>query len=148
MKPNLLLGWPTTIRAKKRHWSTFINHVLPEDLLVSSKKKKLKSNYWMFYQIFFSPQVKRWAIITYKHGIYKSCITSCRKTQNFIKLQPSAQSSRQNENFVNISITLLKNRNLSTVRTWKPAPVPKHRGWLPTETSPPPNSHETRPPHT
>ena len=24
----------------------------------------------MFYQIFFSPQVKRCAIITYKHGIY------------------------------------------------------------------------------
>ena len=24
----------------------------------------------MFYQIFLSPQVKRWAIITYKHGIY------------------------------------------------------------------------------
>ena len=26
----------------------------------------------MFYQIFFSPQVKRRAIITYKHGMYKS----------------------------------------------------------------------------
>ena len=25
----------------------------------------------MFYQIFLSPQVKRWAIITYKHGIYE-----------------------------------------------------------------------------
>ena len=25
----------------------------------------------MFYQIFFTPEVKRWAIITYKHGIYK-----------------------------------------------------------------------------
>ena len=25
----------------------------------------------MFYQIFFTPQVKRWAIITYKHGIYE-----------------------------------------------------------------------------
>ena len=24
----------------------------------------------MFYQIFLSAQVKRWAIITYKHGIY------------------------------------------------------------------------------
>ena len=28
----------------------------------------------MFYQIFFSPQVKRCAIITYKHCIY--CLTS------------------------------------------------------------------------
>ena len=25
----------------------------------------------MFYQIFYSPQVKRWAIITYKLGIYE-----------------------------------------------------------------------------
>ena len=25
----------------------------------------------MFYQIFLSPEVKRWAIITYKHGIYE-----------------------------------------------------------------------------
>ena len=24
----------------------------------------------MFYQIFLSPQVKQWKIITYKHGIY------------------------------------------------------------------------------
>ena len=25
----------------------------------------------MFYQIFLSPQVKRWAVITYKYGIYE-----------------------------------------------------------------------------
>ena len=25
----------------------------------------------MFYQIFLSAQVKRWMIITYKHGIYE-----------------------------------------------------------------------------
>ena len=25
----------------------------------------------MFYQIFLSPQVKRWAIITYNYGIYE-----------------------------------------------------------------------------
>ena len=25
----------------------------------------------MFYKIFVPPQVKRWAIITYKHGIYE-----------------------------------------------------------------------------
>ena len=25
----------------------------------------------MFYQIFLSPQVKRWSIITYKHGTYE-----------------------------------------------------------------------------
>ena len=25
----------------------------------------------MFYQLFFAPQVKPWAIINYKHGIYE-----------------------------------------------------------------------------
>ena len=25
----------------------------------------------MFYQIFVSPQVKKWPIVTYKHGIYE-----------------------------------------------------------------------------
>ena len=25
----------------------------------------------MLYQIFFSPQVKRWVIVTYKHGIFE-----------------------------------------------------------------------------
>ena len=28
-------------------------------------------DFLMFYQIFLSPQVKRWTIITYKHGIYE-----------------------------------------------------------------------------
>ena len=28
-------------------------------------------NFFMFYQIFFSPEVKQRAIITYKHGIYE-----------------------------------------------------------------------------
>ena len=28
-------------------------------------------DFLMFYQIFLSPQVKRWAIITYKHGMYE-----------------------------------------------------------------------------
>ena len=41
-------------------------------------KKKLQKisliifeDFLMFYQIFVSPQVKRWGIITYKHGIYE-----------------------------------------------------------------------------
>ena len=28
-------------------------------------------DFLMFYQIYLSPQVKRWAIISYKHGIYE-----------------------------------------------------------------------------
>ena len=31
---------------------------------------KIFWDFFMFYQIFLSPQVKRWAIITYKHGNY------------------------------------------------------------------------------
>ena len=54
---------------------------------------------------FFSPQVKRCAIITYKHGIYELS----RELPN--NLRPGAQSSCQNENFVNTSKKLLKNRN-------------------------------------
>ena len=39
------------------------------------------SDFLMFYQIFFSTQVKRSVIVTYKHGI-ASCLTSCRTTQD------------------------------------------------------------------
>ena len=45
------------------------------------------------------------------------------KSQNFKELQPSAQSSSQNENIVNISKKLLKNRILTFLVvpyfTWK-----------------------------
>ena len=79
----------------------------------------------IFYQIFFLPQVKRWAIITYKHGIYELS----RKLLNDLRLrilgnydisenclksiewQTSARSPRRNESFVNASRKLLKNRN-------------------------------------
>ena len=41
----------------------------------------------IFYQIFLSPQVKRCAIITYKHGIYELPHTGCQKTQDFKDLR-------------------------------------------------------------
>ena len=47
----------------------------------------------MFYQIFLSPQAKWCTIITYKHGIYELPL------------------ELPNENFVNTSKKLLKNRN-------------------------------------
>ena len=31
----------------------------------------ISKHFLMLYQIFFSPEVKQWAIITYKHGIYE-----------------------------------------------------------------------------
>ena len=58
----------------------------------------------------------------YKHGIYElphelpndlrlRILGNQEKCLNFIEWQPSAQSSCQNESFVNTSKKLLKNRN-------------------------------------
>ena len=73
----------------------------------------------MFYQIFLSPQVKQWAIITYKHGIYELphelpdnlSIQISEKCLKLIEWQPIAQSPCQNESFVNTSRKFLKNRS-------------------------------------
>ena len=43
---------------------------------------------FMFYQSFLSPQVKRWAIITYKHGIYELP----HELPNELRLNPMAFS--------------------------------------------------------
>ena len=77
----------------------------------------------MFYQIFLSQQVKRIVIISNKHGIHElphelsnnlrlSILQNqeiLRRSQIFIELEPSAQPSSQNKNFVNISEKLFKN---------------------------------------
>ena len=80
----------------------------------------------IFYQIFLSPQVKRCAIITYKHGIYELPHTGCQKTQDFKDLRKLGNigkvsiphrmiaqrpAPRQNENSANASKVPLKNRN-------------------------------------
>ena len=71
----------------------------------------------MFYQILLSPQVKRCAIITYKHGIYELFHMlpnklRLRKIEHIKKLSKlHAQSSSQDKNFVNTSKKLLKNGN-------------------------------------
>ena len=79
----------------------------------------------MFYQICLSPQVKRCAIITYKHDIYElprellndlrrrflgnwEMLGRCLKPAEWWR---SAQFPRQNESFVNTSEKILKNRN-------------------------------------
>ena len=38
----------------------------------------------MFYQIFYSPQVKRCAIITYKHGIYEVASRVAERLKTFV----------------------------------------------------------------
>ena len=72
----------------------------------------------MFFQTFLSPQVKQWAIIIYKLGIYElprelpndlRLKEISRKCLNSIELWPSAQSPRQNEKFVNTSKKVPKN---------------------------------------
>ena len=91
----------------------------------------------MFYQIFLLPQVKRCAIITYKHGIYElphelpndlrlrilGNYEISGNSLNFIEWWPKAQSLHQNESFVNTRRRLVKNRNQTflVVRyvTWK-----------------------------
>ena len=57
----------------------------------------------MFYQILLSPQVKQWAIITYKHGIYALL--------NELLNDVTAQSPWQNESFLSTSRRFLKNRS-------------------------------------
>ena len=67
----------------------------------------------MFYQISLSPQVKRSAIIRNKYGIYELPhelpnnlrLVKTGKCRNFIELEPSAQSTSQNKNFVDTSKT-------------------------------------------
>ena len=95
-------------------------------------------HFLIFCQIFLSPQVKRWPIITYKHCIYELAhgllnVLRLRilrneeilgKCLNPIEcLYPSAQSPHQNETFANTSRKLLKNRNetfpVMRYFTWK-----------------------------
>ena len=45
----------------------------------------------MFYQIFLSPQVKRWAIITYKHGIYELP----HELPNYLRLRSYAHTRKK-----------------------------------------------------
>ena len=78
----------------------------------------------MFYQIFFSPQLKRSAIISNKYGIFElphklqnylrlrilGNQEISEKSQNFIELQPSVEHYTQNENFVNTTKKLMRTR--------------------------------------
>ena len=68
----------------------------------------------MVEQFFLSPQVKQSVIISNKYSMYElphELQNISGKFQTFIELLLSAQSSSQNENFVNTSKKLLKNRN-------------------------------------
>ena len=51
----------------------------------------------MFFQIFLLPQVKQWAIITYKHAIYKlphKLLNNLRLLRDLGKLGNSRKSSK------------------------------------------------------
>ena len=60
----------------------------------------------MFYQYFLSPEVKRCAIIAYKHGIYEFL----HELPNDLRLRISGNWEVSGK-CVNISQKLLKNRN-------------------------------------
>ena len=80
-----------------------------------------------FLAFFLSPQVKRYAIITYKYGIYElphelpndwglRILGNWKipgQCPNSIEWYPRTQSPCQNENFFNARKKLLKNRNLT-----------------------------------
>ena len=79
----------------------------------------------MVEQLFVSPQVKPSVIISNKYGIYElphefpndvrpmivGNYEMSGKSQSFIELLPSAQSSSQNKNFANTSKKLQRKRN-------------------------------------
>ena len=98
---------------------------------IKSKKKKLQTTnfiiFWdllMFYQVFLSPQVKRWAIIAHKHDIYEflnklpnnlrlSILENkeiSAKRLNCIEWVPSVRSLCQKQSFVNTSRKPLKQK--------------------------------------
>ena len=65
-------------------------------------------------QTFHLPQVKRSVIISNKLVYTSSLLRNreiSRKSQNFIELLPSTQSSSANKNFVSTTKNLIKNRN-------------------------------------
>ena len=77
----------------------------------------------MVERIFLSPEVKRSVIISNNYGIYElphdlpNDLRLRLELENIRKIsKSSAQSSSQNENFVNTSKKLLKNRTFPVVR--------------------------------
>ena len=75
----------------------------------------------MFWQTFPSPQVKRWAIITYKHSLHElhhnlpnnlrlRRVGNIGKVSKPHRVTPSPQAPCQNKNFLNTSKNPLKNR--------------------------------------
>ena len=86
---------------------------------------KIFEDFLIFYQIFFSPQVKRSMIVSNKHSICKlphelpnnfrvrilPNWESSGKSQNFIELQPSAQSPHQTQPSPDTSSKMLKKIN-------------------------------------
>ena len=66
----------------------------------------------MFYQIFLSPQVKRWPIVTYEHGIYElphklpnnlrlRKLGNIRKVSKIHRMIAYCPAPWENKNFVN-----------------------------------------------
>ena len=67
---NMIFPWNVNIPKLKKIWSflPFSKTFLRQKLFFSCR---VLWDFSMIYQIFLSPQVKRWMIITYKHGIHE-----------------------------------------------------------------------------
>ena len=139
---------------------SFVTSLVPELIILASAISFII--FWvfsMFYQIFLSPQVKRWAIISYKHDIYELShelpndlrhvrkLGSIRKVSIPHEWNPSAQSPRQNESPANTSRKLMKNRNSKTTFlvvhhfTPKPELVPNIPRFIEMRSPTPPAAH-------
>ena len=80
----------------------------------------------MLYQFSLSPQVKRWAIVTYKHGIYELL----HELPNDLRLRILAPMSRR--------------APLSHAQLWPPPALIAARGALPTQEKKDLGSQETK----
>ena len=98
----------------------------------------------MFYQIFLSPQVKRWVIVTYKHGIYELpnelrhiIFGNIRKVSKPHRMIAQCTAPRQNKNSASTSKRAPKHSD----QTLPPPPHPKTRAspkYPATDCRPPP----------
>ena len=80
-------------------------------------------DFLMFYQIFFSPQVKRCPIITYKHGIKRKLLKNRKKTFRVVHYFTWKRVSLR---YFASHCRSMEYKNYPLVRDYKPSIVNKH----------------------
>ena len=104
----------------------------------------------MFYQILFSPQVKQYAFITCKYGIYElphelpnnlkllGKLENIREAWKIIRIITQRPVPRQNENLANTGKTITKPPPQCAIPHENPSQPQISREWLSPETIPRP----------